>query len=405
MRFVLILLASVALAQTPKPGVIVGGGGGGASGASSLSALTDFNLTRTSNTVLTVNSAASSSAPVVMSCGNNSTQITAPGTITLTSGTANVSGFLYLDCATGSPVLTFGHNSANAYTGSGVTVATGITGFPAGSVNRPLWLATGTAGVWDAVAPANDRRSAFNTMKQLTAGANVTLTETAGQVQIASTGGAAFNPLDFTTMYERIYFQRLAYTSILGSGWSYLGACGGGTSTAPTAGDAAGVGFVNADCWILHPNSASTQASLPLFLHGATPRPYNVTLRAGKGSTTGDIYYGFSSSATSGATGNFVGVRWSNAGSVWQCVIRSAGVDVAATTITGSVNDSNLHTFTISNDATANRVQCSFDGGALTTASGTIPTYSAVYVMLGTPAGSTNFFLRSMGYAIQGQNQ
>lgn len=152
--------------------------------------LADFFISKTSATVVTVNQSATATSPVVMACGSSISSITAPGTITLTAGSASVTGYLYVNCATGSPVLTFGHNTGNTYTGSGVTIATSITGFPTSTVNRPLWVITGTSGTWDAVAVANDNRSAYGSMKQLSAGSGIALTETAGGVSIASTGGS-----------------------------------------------------------------------------------------------------------------------------------------------------------------------------------------------------------------------
>jgi len=125
-----------------------------------------------------------------MRCGSTISKITAPGTITLSSGTASVSGYLYIDCSSTSPVLTFGHNSANTYTGSGVTIATSITGFPSGSGTTPLWAATGTSGVWDAISASNDNRPIFGGSKTVTAGSNITVTETAAGWQVAATGGS-----------------------------------------------------------------------------------------------------------------------------------------------------------------------------------------------------------------------
>jgi len=152
--------------------------------------LSDFSIVKTSSTVITVNPSASVSSPIPMRCGSTISKITAPGTITLSSGTASVSGYLYIDCSSTSPVLTFGHNSANTYTGSGVTIATSITGFPSTAVSAPLWAVTGTSGVWDAVSASNDNRSIFGGSKGVTAGSNITVTETAAGWQVAATGGS-----------------------------------------------------------------------------------------------------------------------------------------------------------------------------------------------------------------------
>lgn len=153
--------------------------------------MSDFSIVKTSATVVTVNPSATASSPIPMSCGSTVSKITASGTITLTAGAASVSGYLYVDCSSGSPVLTFGHNTANTYVGSGVTIATGITGFPT-TVNRPLWVITGTTGTWDAVSASNDNRVIYGAGKQLVAGTNITLTETGSQVSIAASGGGTF---------------------------------------------------------------------------------------------------------------------------------------------------------------------------------------------------------------------
>lgn len=114
-----------------------------------------FQVTKTSGTVETIGAICAASTPCQMRIGSVVYTLTSAPTVTL-SGTSNSSTvFWYLSSAL---VLTAGHNSTTTLTGSaGVTVTTGITGFPADSI--PLWQTTFTSNVWDAVTEAMDKRA------------------------------------------------------------------------------------------------------------------------------------------------------------------------------------------------------------------------------------------------------
>lgn len=163
----------------------VGTGGGSTTGYG----LTDFSYT-VSNPTITIAPSAASGAPVPMNCGSSISKLTTPPTVTYSSGGASATGYLYIDCSTGSPVLTFGHNSANTFTSSGVTVTSGISAFPTDKNIFKLWVVPMVSGSWSAVDAANDQRAIYGAGRNVSCSSGCTTTETAGGVSIAVTGGA-----------------------------------------------------------------------------------------------------------------------------------------------------------------------------------------------------------------------
>ena len=136
---------------------------------------------------------------------------------------------------------------------------------------------------------------------------------------------------------------------------------------------------------------------MPLFLNG-TPKVSTATLEGGKGAiVNGDIYFGYCGSPAN--VDNFVGTRWNNTTSNWQCGVRTGGSDSGTwANITGGTNDANTHIISWRTDGTANKLYCSFDGGAeVSPTSPTFPTFTRIVTLLGTPSGITVIRLGQIG--------
>lgn len=165
--------------------------GGTGSGVTNGYGLTDFAYT-VSNPTITIAPSAASGAPVPMNCGSSISKLTTPPTVTYSSGGASATGYLYINCESGSPVLTFGHNSANTFTSSGVTVASGISAFPTDKNIFKLWVVPMVSGSWSAVDAANDQRAIYGAGRNVSCSSGCTTTETAGGVAISVTGGSGW---------------------------------------------------------------------------------------------------------------------------------------------------------------------------------------------------------------------
>lgn len=157
-------------------GIPCGSGGG----ASNFSALTDFQLLRTSATVLTINGSASSSTPAVVRFGDTATRFTASCTITISAG-QNLTEFVYI---TSAGTITFGNNGlTTVVSGSGCAkVDTGITAFPLDAVPLYQWTTTSVAGQFDS-AGGTDFRSSLE-LKQVVATVGIAVTPSSGKSTI-----------------------------------------------------------------------------------------------------------------------------------------------------------------------------------------------------------------------------
>jgi hypothetical protein len=136
-------------------------GGGGGSGATMASQLGDLQVTRTSNTELSIGPNCSAATPCNLRFGTLLYSFTSGATVNLTSGTG--SAFIYL---TSAGALTVG--GSLGLTCSGCIVQSGITATPPDSISIAFWSAT--AGAW--AATGVDQR-AFLSFKEVTNGPGI----------------------------------------------------------------------------------------------------------------------------------------------------------------------------------------------------------------------------------------
>ncbi len=131
-----------------------GGGGGGSGYFSGL--LDNFPLTKSSATVMMIDTNASSAQPSIFAAGNTSHAFTSPGSVTI-SGTSD-SGNVYW-CLQSAGTIAVKTNQSFTLTGSGVGVVTGQTSCTSdGTHDSLIWQSHVTANVWDAVTEAMDFR-------------------------------------------------------------------------------------------------------------------------------------------------------------------------------------------------------------------------------------------------------
>jgi len=155
---------------------------GSGSGATALAGMTDFGMVKTSSTVATINGSASSSAPVNARIGSTVYSFTGAGTVTLSGTACSATQYWYV---ASDGTLTMGHNASSCtYTGSGVTVATPISAYPANSI--PLWTTSTTTGAWDTITGAMDKRAPNSKDRNFIQGDRITLTETASGITITA---------------------------------------------------------------------------------------------------------------------------------------------------------------------------------------------------------------------------
>jgi hypothetical protein len=144
---------------------------GGGTGASNVSQLTDFSITRTSSTVLTVNV-----APSNFAFGTQVYTLSSNCTATISSGTGTI--YVYLSSGGAMNVgstLTVTPNANCAY-------VAGITAFPINTIPLATWHAT--SGTWDAaVSGYSDLRSIFN-VKPVTGGTATSVSDSGSSTQV-----------------------------------------------------------------------------------------------------------------------------------------------------------------------------------------------------------------------------
>jgi hypothetical protein len=412
-RNIIILLAFVAalvIVRSDGQTIIPNGQGVGSSssssssggGATSLSAITDFLLVKTSDSVMSINTSATTSAPVNGRIGSQPYSFTAGSAVTRSGTTCSATQYWYV-ASSGS--LTMGHNASSCtYTSTGttaITIATPITGFPVDSI--PLWVSTTTTGVWDPVTGTADKRAFISAQKTITAGTNITVTETATNVTIdATSGGTSYDPALDTAFYRRVQFV---------SGFNRLDSYQYSTNCADANASATGTGSDTTSImpwWWLRTNGDTTTCivswpyaqvwggGIPDYFSGGSPILHRMDARMGKVAVNGGTYYvGWSHSNSN--FNNFIGCRAVGTGN-WFAVVRSGGSDVGTPADTGVANSTNSVKITVRNGTTtaaANSVTCSVGGTAATIAA-TVPASAEWYAILGaSQSGVTATVLRA----------
>jgi len=152
-----------------------GSGGSGGSGASMGSQLGDFNMVRTTATVLTMGQNCSTATPCNVRWGNRVFTFTASETVTLSAGTGTA--YFYVDS---NGTLTSGHNVTLSCTAP-CTAAAGVTAFPVNSIPLFTWAATN--GTWDAAGGLDKR--ALLSGKIMNAGIGIITLDTGSSTSIA----------------------------------------------------------------------------------------------------------------------------------------------------------------------------------------------------------------------------
>jgi hypothetical protein len=121
------------------------GGGGGT--ATAMAQLTDFQVTRSSSTVLAFNSGCSAGLPCNFRFGSTVVRLTGAATATLSATTGATTAYLYISSAGN---LTVGYDSGLTLVCSGCVQETGVTAFPSDSIPLYTWAAGTVSGQWDA---------------------------------------------------------------------------------------------------------------------------------------------------------------------------------------------------------------------------------------------------------------
>ena len=194
-------------------------GGGGAAMASGLG---DLNVTKTSDTVLTIGERCSAATPCNVRLGSTTYALIAAATVTLTAGSGTA--YIYVDTTGG---LTVGHNMTLACSGA-CTAQSGVPAFPARTIPLFTWNAVNNR--WVDGGGADQR--AFLSGTVLMAGTGV---------QIADAGSRTVLGVDPATVPTYV-----AASAALDFGSIAAGACSADlTFAAPgaRAGDAVAAGW------------------------------------------------------------------------------------------------------------------------------------------------------------------
>lgn len=144
-----------------------------------------FATTLLSGTSLSTASNCSMSSPCVVRIGSAVYSVSAPATITLNGGT----GMAYIYIGTTGAIVVSPDNVGLNLSCSACSIGAVNAGFPLDSIPLAVWSAT--SGVW--AGSGTDSRAALSTGKTLTAGPNVSITQTADTVVISANGGLAGN--------------------------------------------------------------------------------------------------------------------------------------------------------------------------------------------------------------------
>lgn len=175
---------------TGTPGTWSLQGGGSGSGASSVPQLTDFQVLRTSATVLTGNAACSVANPC--NHGFGSFVCTFTGSFAATAAAGSTTARVWVNLTGSTCSIVVGYDAASGVTcDSGCTATPNISGFPVASA----WAVTqwhATSAVWDATGL--DKRG-FNSQKPIVAGTGIGIVETATEIDLSATGSGSASPL------------------------------------------------------------------------------------------------------------------------------------------------------------------------------------------------------------------
>jgi hypothetical protein len=332
-----------------------------------------------SSTTLTIGAACSITTPCLSRLGSIVYSVSAPITVTVQGG----AGLAYIYVSSVGSITVGTSLTGPTLSCSGCQLQSGITQFPVDAIPLASWNAT--TGAWDSTGTVVS--TAVSAGRAFTAGQNITLVQSGSNVMIsANTANTGYNPLDMT-MFDRTYVFAEAGMSAIAP-WSVISAnCTSGAGTAGVAGEPGSVGWSASGnaCFVYYPGANGSGAyAITDFLSGSNPQTYTLTGRYARGNSaglgTGDHYIGWSS-AQDGTVANFVGIRYLASASQWQCVIRSAGSDVASQAI-AVTPDAAFHTFAVSNGGVANSVTCKIGSMSQTTV-GTI-TAASRYAVMGT---------------------
>lgn len=161
---------------------VSGGGGSTSTGSINSSQLLDLTISRTGSTTLMIGNNCTVSTPCNVKIGDKVYSFTG-GASTATIASGSTTAYVYIDPVSGA--LTVGYGSGSTSCSAGCTATSGISSFPNSAF--PVYTWTSTSGSWDSLG-GTDKRAVYSTPKQFVAGANVTLTETADSLTIASSG-------------------------------------------------------------------------------------------------------------------------------------------------------------------------------------------------------------------------
>lgn len=267
---------------TAASSVAIAGGGGG---ASTISQLTDLQTVRTSATVLTVGSSCSSTTYCNVKIGEHVYAFATPGTATISADTGTA--YVYV---TSGGVLTVGYGGGTFMNGdvvcSGCTATFGVTAFPNESFPIAVWNAT--SGNWNTTG--TDDRSAYSVQKTVTAGSNVTITETPTDITInaSPTPGNVFSQTQSVTVSNTTM-----ETTVTGTGV--------GSLTLPANFFTAGIS-VRVTAYGYYSVAATPTLDLKLKLGGSTILD-STAVTSNAGSNTGIVFTSVITCRTAGVTG------------------------------------------------------------------------------------------------------
>lgn len=228
---------------------------------------------------------------------------------------------------------------------------------------------------------------------------NVSLYGWKSPAYLASTSGGG-SPTGFSIIPSAFYQNNAWGGSFQPAGnlWAFAGACGAGSAVQDVAGSPASATWTTAACYLLWPNG-SGNAAVTDFLSGSTPKASQISFRGARSAGTGNVYFGWSPSASSVAT--FIGVRYNGTTNI-QGVVRSAGSDLGTCVLNGTI-DTSYHTYSVITSTTPNTVTVKQDLLSCVVSGITIPTSSGgLYALAGTDTGSTSFLMSESWIYIQG---